>query len=128
MSKLERGIAMLRLEDPTHEPWIDSYLTKNVPYGVVPRRFGQGVVLSFWFQFTTAVIPMDLRRMMVHHMDDGKYAASGNLPEERAFVAAARRWRVPTSVSDIGYEFDGRGGGATGAQLIGGACRASVAL
>ena len=41
-------------------------------------------------------------------MDDGKYAASGNLPEERAFVGAARRWRgVPTSVSDIGYEFDG---------------------
>ena len=112
VSKLERGIAMLRLEDPAHEPWIDSYWTKNVPYGVdwYPGGLVREWYSSFWFQgFTTAVIPMDtFGEMMVHHMDDGKYAASGNLPEERAFVGAARRWRgVPTSVSDIGYEFDG---------------------
>ena len=146
VDKLEKGIAMLRLEvrlflvifgyfwlslvifgnlrmsnctdglfcsqDPSTDPWIESYWAKHVPYGVdwYPGGLVREWYASFWFQgFTTAVIPLDtFGEMMVHHMDDGKYAASGNLPEERQFVKAANTYRgVPTSVADIGYEFAG---------------------
>jgi len=99
-------------QDPSTDPWIESYWAKHVPYGVdwYPGGLVREWYASFWFQgFTTAVIPLDtFGEMMVHHMDDGKYAASGNLPEERQFVKAANKYRgVPTSVADIGYEFAG---------------------
>ena len=99
-------------QDPSTDPWIESYWAKHVPYGVdwYPGGLVREWYASFWFQgFTPAVLPLDtFGEMMVHHMDDGKYAASGNLPEERQFVKAANEYRgVPTSVADIGYEFAG---------------------